>query len=276
MSNPQLNPNDLALNLLNKVAASPRVRAILWRKWYEKLARDFGQGDWTFMNYGFWDEAIENLELSAADAPHRPFIGLYERVTRDLDLRGKDVVEIGSGRGGGASYLARHKNPHWMFGLDYSEQATRLAQKLHRAPRLRFRQGDALNLPLQTRSFDVVVNVESSHCYASMEQFLAEVARVLRPGGAFAWCDMRPRAQWEQTRAQFAAAGLQIEDDTDISLNVVKALEVAAPAKEKAIGQHAPAWLKPSFNDFAGMPGSKVYRLLSSGEIRYGAIRARK
>lgn len=267
---------DFALNLLNKVASSPRLRALLWRKWYEKLARSFGQGDWTFMNYGFWDEAIAHLPLADADAPHRPFIGLYERVTRDLDLSGKDVVEIGSGRGGGASYLARTKKPQWMFGLDYSQQATLLAQKLHRVPHLRFRQGDALNLPLQTGSFDIVLNVESSHCYASMEQFLAQVTRVLRPGGTFSWCDMRPRADWEQTRAQFAAAGLQIEDDTDITPNVLKALDEAAPAKQEAIGRHAPPWLQPSFNDFAGMPGSKVYRLLGSGEIRYGAIRARK
>lgn len=270
------NSHDFALDLISKVASAPRLRAFLWRKWYEKLARNFSQGDWTFMNYGFWDEAIAQLPLSESDAPNRPFIGLYERVTRDLDLRDKDVVEVGSGRGGGASYLARTKNPRWMYGIDYSEQATRLAQKLHWAPRLRFRQGDALNLPLQTASFDVVINVESSHCYASMPQFLEQVTRILRPGGVFTWCDMRPRADWDETRAQFARVGLKIEDDTEITPNVLQALDVAAPAKQEAIGRHAPAWLEPSFNDFAGMPGSKVYRLLSSGEIRYGAIRARK
>src|ERR1044072_1299393 len=117
------NLNDFTLKLLARLAASPRLKALLWRKWYESLARKYGQGDWTFMNYGFWDEAIENLPLSAQDAPNRPFIGLYERVTRGLDLSGRDVVEVGSGRGGGAAYLARTKGPQMMLGLDYSAPA---------------------------------------------------------------------------------------------------------------------------------------------------------
>ena len=270
------NINDLALDVLSKVAASPRLRALLWRKWYENLARKYGQGDWTFMNYGFCDEQIENLPMGAEDAPNRYFIGLYERVTRDLELSGKEVVEVGSGRGGGAAYLARTKSPKWIFGIDYSDQATLLAQNRHRAPRLRFRQGDALHLPLQTASFDIVLNVESSHCYASMPDFLQQVGRVLRPGGTFSWCDMRPRAEWDAVRAQFEAAGFKIENDTDITPNVLKALDLAAPAKQEAILAHAPKWMQHSFADFAGMPGSKVYGLLQKGEIRYGTIRARK
>ncbi len=271
-----ININDLALEAVSTVAASPRLRALLWRKWYENLARKYGQGDWTFMNYGFWDEQIENLPLSAEDAPNRCFIGLYERVTRGLDLSGKEVVEVGSGRGGGAAYLARTKSPKWMFGIDYSDQATLLAQKRHNAPRLRFRQGDALRLPLQTASFDIVLNVESSHCYASMPDFLQQVARVLRPGGTFSWCDMRPRSEWDMVRGQFESAGFVIENHTEITPNVLKALDVAAPAKQEAILAHAPKWMQRPFSDFAGMPGSKVYGLLQSGEICYSALQARK
>ena len=228
------------------------------------------------MNYGFWDEAIAQLELSEQDTPNRPFIGLYERVTRGVELEGKKVVEVGSGRGGGAEYLARTKQPQLMMGLDYSERATQLAQNLHNTRRLRFRQGDALNLPLQTASYDVVINVESSHCYASMPQFLAQVARVLRPGGSFCWCDMRPRAEWDAVCAEFAAAGLKIQSDIEITQNVLQALDLAAPAKEQMIRQLAPTWLHPSVADFAGMPGSKVYELLKSGELLYGAILSAK
>ena len=268
--------SDFALKLLSTADASPRLKALLWRRWYELLARKYNQGDWTFMNYGFWDDEIENLSLSAQDEANRPFIGLYERVTRHLTLNGKDVSEIGSGRGGGAAYLARRHEPRLMMGLDFSHQATQLAQTLHNAPGLRFRQGDALNLPLQSASLDVVLNVESSHCYASMPQFLREVARVLRPGGTFSWCDMRQRPEWDGVRADFAAHGLEIEDDTEITPNVIAALDRIAPAKEEAILSKVPTWLRPSFADFAGMPGSRIYRLLQSGEVRYGTIRARK
>jgi ubiquinone/menaquinone biosynthesis C-methylase UbiE len=267
--------DDFAIKLLSKLAA-PRLKALLWRRFYEELARNYGQGDWTFMNYGFWDEEIAKLPLSAGDAPNRPFIGLYERVTRGLDLRGKDVVEVGSGRGGGAAYLARAQGPKVMLGLDFSHQATQLAQSLHDVPGLRFEQGDALCLPLQAASFDIVLNVESSHCYASMPKFLGEVVRVLRPGGTFSWCDMRLRAEWDEVLAQFAAAGLEIESDIEITPEVVSALDLIAPVKGEAIMRRVPRWLQRSFAGFAGMPGSKVYSLLQSGEICYGAVQARK
>ncbi len=268
--------SDPVLKLLATADAFPRFKAELWRRWYELLARRYSQGDWTFMNYGFLAEEIKSLSLNAQNSADRPFIGLYERVTRGLDLNQKRVVEVGSGRGGGASYLAKTRHPKLLMGLDFSDQAVLLAQKLHDVPGLRFRQGDALGLPLDSDSFDVVVNVESSHCYASMPQFLSEAVRVLKTGGTFAWCDMRPRSSWPELLAEFEAAGLQIEDNTDITRNVVAALDYIAPAKERDILSHVPGWLRASFADFAGMPGSRIYRLLQSEEVRYGAIQARK
>jgi SAM-dependent methyltransferase len=38
---------------------------------------------------------------------------------------------------------------------------------------------------------DAVVNIESSHCYESMDTFLSEACRVLRPGGRFFFADLR-------------------------------------------------------------------------------------
>lgn len=269
-------PSDFVVKALTKLSHSPQIKAFMWRRWYEDLARKYGQSDWTTMNYGFYDESTPDLPLEDAEQPARPSLALYHRVSRDLDLEGKKVVEIGSGRGGGAAYIARSRSPKLMIGLDFSDQATQLAQKLHDAPRLRFRQGDALALPLESDSFDAAINVESSHCYASTPQFLSEVARVLRVGGGFGWCDMRPPGEWNELRDQFTEAGLEIEDDTDITKNVLRALDAAAPAKEKIVMARVPQWMHSAFADFAGMPGSKVYNGLQNGEIRYGAIRARK
>ena len=50
----------------------------------------------------------------------------------------------------------------------------------------------------------------------------------------------------------------------------------AAAGKEAAIISQVPNWMRRLFADFAGMPGSKIYRVLSSGEARYGVIRAQK
>lgn len=268
--------SDPVLKVLAKADAFPRVKAIFWLRWYELLAKRYSQGDWTFMNYGFLDEQTRALSLSGHNASDRTLVGLYERITRNVKLEDLRVLEVGSGRGGGAAFLARTRNPKLLLGLDFSDQATLLAQKLHDAPNLRFRQGDALHLPLAPESFDVVLNVESSHCYASMPTFLEEVARVLRPGGTFSWCDMRPRTKWNATRDEFEAAGFSIEEDTDITRDVVAALDYIAPAKERDILSHVPTWLRASFADFAGMPGSRIYRLLQNEEVRYGTMRARK
>ena len=49
--------------------------------------------------------------LSPEDEPDRLFIQLYHMNVRDTDLEGKEVLEIGSGRGGGASWISRTMNP---------------------------------------------------------------------------------------------------------------------------------------------------------------------
>jgi hypothetical protein len=39
--------------------------------------------------------------------------------------------------------------------------------------------------------FNPVINIESAHCYWSMDTFLPQVGRVLRPGGGFSFADLR-------------------------------------------------------------------------------------
>src|SRR5688572_24776822 len=91
---------------------SPALRRMLWRWWYSKLARDVVTDRWTFMNYGF---AAENdggrPSLDPSDEPDRLCIQLYEHVAGPANLTGAEVLEVGSGRGGGASYLARRHAP---------------------------------------------------------------------------------------------------------------------------------------------------------------------
>ena len=87
------------------------------------------------------------------------------------------------GRGGGASYLSRYLGPRSVTGIDISPRAIAFCRRVHDNPGLRFRVGDAERIPARDNSVDAVVNVEASFCYASLDRFLAEVTRVLRPGG---------------------------------------------------------------------------------------------
>ena len=69
-------------------------------------------------------------------------------------IRGKHTLEIGSGRGGGASFLARYHNPSHMTGLDYSTKAVKLSINLHKeVHNLQFVKGDAESLPFDDKSF---------------------------------------------------------------------------------------------------------------------------
>ena len=51
-------------------------------------------------------------------------------------------------------------------------------------------------LSFEGASFDVVINVESSHCNENLPAFLREVRRVLRPEGCFGWVDIRGRQHY--------------------------------------------------------------------------------
>ena len=253
------------------LAASPGLKRALWKRWYQFLAGGYPQAEWSFMNYGFAEQEgpTPDLDLAAADEPDRYSIQLYHRVAGAVELRGLDVLEVGSGRGGGGSYVARYLRPRSLLGVDFSEEAVALSRKLHPHPCLRFEQGDAEALPCRDAAFDAVINVESSHCYGSMGRFLGEVSRVLRPGGYFLWADMVTPAREGSLHEQFRGAGLVMRHEEDITPNVLLALDRVNDHKRATIRRHVPRYLLAWFEDFAGVRGTRVYEALRAGEVQY-------
>ena len=59
-----------------------------------------------------------------------------------------------------------------------------------------------------------------------MDIFLAEVRRVLRPGGRFFFADLRSRHGVATLQEQFSASGLKVDKQTDITNNVLTALRL--------------------------------------------------
>ena len=116
---------------------------------------------------------------------------------RPSTCRGKTVLEVGSGRGGGAAFVAKYLRPKSMIGIDYADRSVRFCRRAYELPNLSFAPGDAEHMPFDDASFDVVLNVESSHCYPDMARFVAEAARVLRPAGRLLFADMRHRSAME-------------------------------------------------------------------------------
>jgi ubiquinone/menaquinone biosynthesis C-methylase UbiE len=271
-------PSLIGLVVIASLNAFPPLRPTLWRWWYDTLARRDSETELVFMNYGFAQAQDEGarLALDSADEPFRYPIQLYHHVLEPLAVAGKDVLEVGCGRGGGASFLARYHRPGTVLGVDLSSEAIARCRELHVLPGVEFREGRAEALPCSDSSVDVVINVESSHCYASMSKFLREVARVLRPGGHFAICDLRAATGWEQLRPAFEAAGLEILAEESINGPVVRALDLVFEKRRQRIDERVPRFWRRVFRDFAGLKETVMYNMLRDGRLRYMNLLARR
>jgi ubiquinone/menaquinone biosynthesis C-methylase UbiE len=249
---------------------SPWFRKRVWRQWYQYLA-GYQVADWRFMNYGYsaLDAAEPQLILQADDEPDRYAIQLYHRVAGAIDLKGREVLEIGSGRGGGSSFVKRYHHPSHMTGVDISAKAIQFCREHHRIDELSFLQGDAEALPLGDHAFDAVFNVESSHCYGSMPVFLREVNRVLRPGGHFLFADFRATSELGQLQAQLAGSGMAILEHQDITPQVLAALRQDSARKLAMIKGRVSQPLIGTFRQFAGIEGSDIYAGFQSGTVGY-------
>lgn len=245
------------------------IRKALWRLWYPFLTRRLRGEEVLFLNYAYEEDPPLNLPLAPEDEPNRACIQLYHHVATQVPLRGKTVLEVSCGHGGGASYLTRTQQPQRYTGLDLNPTGIHFCQRRHAVAGLDFVQGDAGNLPFAVGTFDVVVNVEASHCYPDFPRFLAEVARVLRPGGHLLYADFRfaeSRAEWESALAH---APLRIVRTRDINAEVRRGMDRNSPRSLELIARNLPKFLHGIGRDFAGTQGSRIYNALIRGELTY-------
>ncbi|MCB0120236.1 MAG: class I SAM-dependent methyltransferase [Anaerolineales bacterium] len=100
-----------------------------------------------------------------------------------LDLKNKDVLEIGCGSGYGA-YLLSSLDPKSYIGIDVMEEQITLAQKDH--PQFEFILQSAEDLSrFSDASKDVVVIFGVLHHIRNWRKAIDEINRVLKPGGSF-------------------------------------------------------------------------------------------
>ncbi len=107
---------------------------------------------------------------------------LHRYVLAARFVAGKDVLDIASGEGFGSHLLSEAAAS--VIGVDISPEAVDHAQQKYGSPRLRFQVGSATAIPLPDASVDLVVSFETIEHITGHEEMLAEVKRVLRPGGA--------------------------------------------------------------------------------------------
>jgi ubiquinone/menaquinone biosynthesis C-methylase UbiE len=220
------------------------------------------------LNYGYHDDLSE-VPLNPQDEPNRYFIQLYHRVVKDIDLQDKDVVEVGCGQGAGGMFLLQYKKPRSYIGIDLSEKAIALCQDNSEFANAHWLQGRADRLPVPDNSVDVVVNIESSHCYPSMEQFLAEVQRILRPNGYMAFTDLRHSSKVEDLDNNIRDSGLCVLQRCDITPQVLDSLTRLSDRRKAHINSTYSAVWRQAVRDISAVKGTVVYNGFINGQQQY-------
>jgi len=133
------------------------------------------------LKYEEWHAMMSANESSVANLPW------YQTAFKLLpDLNGKKVIEVGCGRGVFASHLAAKYPEAKITAIDFSEKAIDIAkQNYQNVPNLTFEVGNAESLKLPDSTFDVYVSCETIEHVATPQKMIAEIKRVLAPGGQF-------------------------------------------------------------------------------------------
>jgi len=115
-------------------------------------------------------------------------------------LDGLDVLDVGTGDGAHAVALANEGAR--ITGVDVSIPALRAAsgRASESGTRLRLVGADALSLPFRPGSFDLAIAVTALCFTRSPEQAVAEIGRVLRPGGRLVIGELGRWSTWAAWR----------------------------------------------------------------------------
>jgi len=247
----------------------PTTKSAAHGAYYDRAARTVPT--FTVLNYGFSSEPEDSV--LSRDEPEFYCLRLYEHTLRGTPLAATEVLEVSCGRGGGASFVARTYQPNRLVGVDMSSENVRLARD--RAGRgLEFRVGNAERLDFADASFDVVLNIESSHLYDDRTRFFAEAFRVLRPGGHFLYTD----GCWadDDCSEDLLAAGFDLLERREITTNVLRALRRDSQRREAIFDALEDRSLREQYKDWGGVVGYRAYRRFEAGQTRYFSHRLRR
>jgi ubiquinone/menaquinone biosynthesis C-methylase UbiE len=116
---------------------------------------------------------------------------------------GVSVLDLCCGVAGPGRMITAESGCHYL-GVDYSASALATARQLAGNLPCRFEQAHLP--PLPEGRFEVVLLLETMLAFPSKEALVAEVARVLEPGGLFAFTVEEGRPLTQQERARMPSA----------------------------------------------------------------------
>ena len=139
----------------------------------------------------------EDIHIGLYENPHEDIGTASRRTVAQMaeyaDLSADSVVlDIGSGYGGAARYLASRSGCK-VVALNLSEVENERARKQNRKARLEDKievvDGSFEDIPFENNSFDLIWSQDAMLHSGRREQVLNEAARVLKPGGRMVFTD---------------------------------------------------------------------------------------
>jgi len=157
------------------VALAPRARGATWEEWFTRVA-----DSWAGVPSGPLGWVSSHWVMPRLHGP------IYPLMAEALDLRSEDeLLEVACGSGVFLAHHAAHVGH--VAGLDLSDLQIDLARR-RLAERIasgtaEIVKGDAAELPWERERFSAVTCMGSMEAFPEPSRALAEMFRVLRPGG---------------------------------------------------------------------------------------------
>ena len=157
---------------------------------------------------------LTEAELKDFDQDHYGGVEAVEALAEAAGIsRGQHVLDVGSGMGGPARWLA-HKFGCRVTGLDLTDSrvlgARRLTERVGLSSLVKFVQGDATRMPFPAGSFDALVSQEVWCHIPEKDALLAESARVLKSTGKIAFTDIMTVGELSAMDERQLAQGMKI------------------------------------------------------------------
>ena len=242
-------------------------KKLFWRVFYNYIGTVGTLSPTRFLNHGYAEEGTTMQDYSLKTLGilnQKLYLHLFEQANPD----GKQVIEIGCGRGAGLALLNEHYKPAGCTGVDLSDANVRRGRKLCKGLNVKFVRGDAEKQIFPDKTFDIAFNLESSHCYASKRKFYENVHAILKDDGCFVYSDLF----WLDTliaemEKEFEEVGFYIDKKEDITPQVFRSITIQSELRKYFVeGSLTPNKL---INNFVAMPGSELYNSLSDGTVKY-------
>src|SRR5258706_10628477 len=131
-------------------------------------------------------------DVWASGTAYEPYVGRWSRLVAQGFLSWLDVppdrhwLDVGCGTGALTQTILQQASPAQIKAIDRSEGFVAFAQNQLHDERAQFDVGDAMDLPIETATYDVTVSGLMLNFVPQPNRAVEEMARATKPGGIVA------------------------------------------------------------------------------------------